>query len=85
MNVLRAAGTGGLACQLSRSGMLSRGFITLCLFSLLQKIPAEDTRGVALIAPDPVTISQPARHGKDYALIFATDEYNDPEWKHLSN
>jgi len=65
--------------------MLSRGWVALCVFSLLQQIFAADTRGVAPIAPDPVNISQPMRHGKDYALIFATDEYNDSEWKHLSN
>ncbi|HSY19188.1 MAG TPA: caspase family protein [Candidatus Acidoferrales bacterium] len=85
MNALRAAHAGGLAHPLSRSSIILRSCVALCLFPLLPPAFADESRGVAPIGSDPVNVSQPVRIGKDYALLFATDQYDDPKWPQLSN
>ena len=59
-----------------------KGMIWLAVLCMGTGVRGAESRGARV---EPTTVSQTARVGRDYALLFATGQYDDPTWKPLVN
>ena len=82
---IRASPDGVPVRRVSFLSTVCRGSAVVCFLWICDLAPGAEYRSARL--PEPVAVAGPQtiRAGKDYALLFATDEYEAPEWQRLSN